>query len=161
MKKILFLIYIIVFATLVYYVVNIFVSRDHNSETSRQNEKSTIPFFQNDNKQDSDKNSSEKKDAEENEDSQESKYSISRDDCFNNCAEVEEEAKAYCKETCGLSEQRYTNGCEENTGLEKDYCWKDSAIKNSNYKICEEISDKNIYETCTARITEDLMSNTP
>ncbi len=158
MKKLLIIIYIIIFVALAYYVMNLFIDRNENITQPQEIKIDTPQHTKNTTKNDqvTDIN-------ETNEDTHEKikkqEYEITRDDCFDDCTNVNDNVQDYCKEVCGLSEQRYTNGCDVKNGIEKDYCWKDSAIKNSDYSICEKISDNNIYETCKTRITEDIINN--
>jgi hypothetical protein len=84
---------------------------------------------------------------------------IKREDCLNNCKRFSKDQElTYCKQSCGLMEtQNNTDNCSEKSDLEKDYCFKDLAIKERDFKICEKISDKGIKKICVTRITEDLL----
>ena len=92
---------------------------------------------------------------------------IKREDCLNSCKRFSKTQElTYCKESCGLTETRKdTSDCADKSDLDKDYCFKDLAIKEQDFKICEKISDKGIKMTCTTRITEDIldaqMQNSP
>ena len=92
---------------------------------------------------------------------------IKREDCLNSCKRFSKNPElTYCKESCGLTETRKdTSDCADKSDLDKDYCFKDLAIQEQDFKICEKISDKGIKKTCILRITEDLldeqMQNSP
>ena len=94
---------------------------------------------------------------------------ITASDCDNECRGFSEgEALDYCEQICGISdlyEKSYEseeNGpvdCEKRNGLERDYCFKDLAIEEGDFEICDEVKDDGIRKTCRDRITEDLMEN--
>lgn len=89
-------------------------------------------------------------------------------DCDNECQRFEGSEKEldYCQQACGISEI-YENpyeseegepiGCEARSGLERDYCFKDLAVYEEEFSICEKISDKGIKKACQDRITEDIL----
>lgn len=84
---------------------------------------------------------------------------IKREDCLNSCKSFSQNQElTYCKQSCGLMETpNDTGNCTDKSDLDKDYCFKDLAIKEQDFKICEKISDKGIKKTCVMRITEDLL----
>jgi len=84
---------------------------------------------------------------------------IKRGDCLDGCKRFSNGQEfTYCKQVCGLERiQDNPEDCSGKSGLEKDYCFKDLAIKNQDFKICEKVSDKSIKETCKNRITEDIL----
>lgn len=98
----------------------------------------------------------------------ESQFEISLSDCNNECATYKEISRFnYCKQVCGLvpisentsSEQEIIKNCKDLSGLEKDYCWRDEAINETNFEKCQKIEDGNIYKQCKNRITEDIIDN--
>ena len=92
---------------------------------------------------------------------------ISSSDCENECLKFQESEKLkYCKQVCGLpeidqygTEIKPTTDCANATGLEKDYCLKNEAIKNKDFKACEEINDSGIKKTCKNRVMEDIIES--
>jgi hypothetical protein len=83
------------------------------------------------------------------------------EDCENLCKDFKNsEEKEYCRQICGLSENNKKSDkkdCSSLSGLEKDYCLKDLAVKKTDFKICEEIEDSGILKTCRNRIAEDIL----
>ncbi len=88
-------------------------------------------------------------------------YHIEKSDCQNECSRFKtEEALKHCKEVCGLipvSEVKEGDSCDDLSGLEKDYCLRDSAIADKNFELCQSISDKLIFRQCKERILEDIV----
>lgn len=84
---------------------------------------------------------------------------IEKEDCLNGCKRFSENQElAYCKQFCGAADvPNNADNCNEKTGLEKDYCFKDLAVKNQDFDACEKITDKGIKKTCITRITEDIL----
>lgn len=83
-------------------------------------------------------------------------------DCDNECIYFEiEKERDYCKQVCGLSAPTdpQDNGCDALSGLERDYCWKDEAVRKTDFSICQKIEDSKIKEVCQNRITEDIIDN--
>ncbi|MDD5464079.1 MAG: hypothetical protein PHP62_02940, partial [Candidatus Moranbacteria bacterium] len=80
-------------------------------------------------------------------------------DCKNGCKDFEEaEDIQYCKQYCGLvSTPKTSDGCDKFEDLERDYCFKEEAIKKRDGKICNEIEDDGIKKSCFNRITEDIL----
>lgn len=91
------------------------------------------------------------------------KISVNPPDCDNECSNFKKDDELeYCKEVCGLSALEKTekpDGCENKSGIQKDYCLKDLGIEKKDFKICEQISDSGIKKTCQNRITEDIMES--
>jgi hypothetical protein len=90
-------------------------------------------------------------------------YEVSSKDCNNDCEDFKKkEELKYCRQFCGIkSEDNEENGddCGKLSGLEKDYCLKDLAIKEKDLEKCEEIEDSGILKACRNRITEDLLDS--
>jgi hypothetical protein len=80
-------------------------------------------------------------------------------DCTRECEPYKYDAKEfeYCQNVCGFSSPTATEDCGNLSGLEKDYCIKDIAIKEKNLKKCNEIEDIKIKETCQNRIQEEFI----
>lgn len=105
------------------------------------------------------------------EQARENRFEISLDDCNNECENYKEVNKLnYCKQVCGListtkseitkdnkNNQENTGDCNNLTGLEKDYCWRDQAITETNFEKCQKIEDGNVFKQCKNRITEDII----
>ncbi|MDZ7611957.1 MAG: hypothetical protein U5L10_04300 [Candidatus Moranbacteria bacterium] len=89
-------------------------------------------------------------------------YEITIKNCNNRCQGITEPEKLeYCKQYCGLTQiqEKQEGDCDDLSGLEKDYCYKDLAVSQKDYKICEKISDEKIKQTCQNRITEEILDN--
>lgn len=86
---------------------------------------------------------------------------IATADCDNECANFENDEKnlKYCQEICGLTLPMAADNCENLKNLEKDYCLKDLAVSKKDYKVCDQIQDSGIKETCRNRITEEILGN--
>lgn len=86
---------------------------------------------------------------------------IKREDCVDNCKRFSKSQElAYCQNFCGLAKKQNDSGdCSNKSGLEKDYCFKNTAENNLDFSICEKISDKGIRESCITKITEILLDN--
>jgi len=84
---------------------------------------------------------------------------VKREDCLDGCVRfTNEKEKIYCNQVCGLAPASEQQGeCKEESGLKRDYCFKDEAIKTKSFLACKKISDVNIRKTCENRVTEDLM----
>jgi len=87
-------------------------------------------------------------------------------DCDKDCSRFKKDnEKEYCQEICGTTtffedaaeEGGSEDDCADEKGIQKDYCLKDIAVGNKDFKTCEEIKDANIKKSCTNRITEDLL----
>lgn len=88
--------------------------------------------------------------------------------CDSGCKPFIEDKKElqYCQEVCGLSPVpiEKNSNCDNQNGLDKDYCLKDLAVSKKDFSTCEQIKDGNIKKTCKNRITEDMIdqnSNQP
>ena len=100
-----------------------------------------------------------KKEDEENNEPQEVP-SLTSKDCDNECDQYKSDSKklSYCQQVCGLKKsQAPADSCDNKTGLEKDYCFKDKAISQQDFEICEKIKDTTIKKTCQNRIAEELL----
>ena len=114
------------------------------------------------NKQKNDINTNDDTDDNSNSSDQNEFINITSEDCNEGCGQFEdEEDNKYCREVCGLdSETNETVAeCDKLSDLEKDYCWKDKAISEKNFKTCKKIKDKKIKQTCENRITEDILDS--
>jgi|WetSurMetagenome_2_1015567.scaffolds.fasta_scaffold50553_3 hypothetical protein len=96
------------------------------------------------------------------------KIEVTPKDCDNDCSKFKKEnEKEYCQEICGTKtyfEDASDSGgssddCTSEKGVQKDYCLKDIAVGNKDFKACEEIADANIKKSCKSRITEDLIES--
>lgn len=85
---------------------------------------------------------------------------ISPSDCNNECSNFKKENELeYCKHACGLSAEQPTDDCSDKNDLEKDYCLKDLAVKNKDFKACDQINDSGIKKACKNRVTEDIIES--
>lgn len=92
---------------------------------------------------------------------------ITPSDCDNECSEFKKDNELeYCKEVCGLAstveentEKNVSNNCGSINGLQKDYCLKELAVKNKDFKTCEVIVDSGVKKACKNRITEDIIES--
>lgn len=79
------------------------------------------------------------------------------DECDSECEGLESEELEYCRQICGLAAvKKDGENCGDLEGLKKDYCFKDLAVAEKDYEICEKIKDSGIKKTCQNRITEDI-----
>lgn len=179
LKKTVIIFFIIAFCVAVYYPMNFFLKREKNSAhqattdengleepvTAYNEQKTPIESFE---------NSSSTKEDDETETSTDDELlpiktdssledfslyiDITLTDCTNECESYEDDNKKleYCQNVCGLSSIEDINDCEKLEKLERDYCIKNKAIVDKDFKLCEEITDAKIKETCQHRIQEDF-----
>ncbi len=172
-NKIFLIIYIILAAGLAYWAYPIIKNRyfSQNAGISEENhdlnhdslnlDETDLGNTEED--EDMDEEEDEEKDYGEDEDSTNEFLEVTNEDCKNKCAEFETGTdQQYCRQICGLTPVKEVDeeDCENLTGLEKDYCLKDLAVANKDFKICQEIKDINIRETCQNRITEEILNGT-
>lgn len=83
---------------------------------------------------------------------------ITRDNCDSECEDFSGADLEYCQQVCGLKPlQENPTGCENKSGIQKDYCLKDLAVSKKDFKVCDEIADANVKKTCQNRVTEDIL----
>ena len=84
--------------------------------------------------------------------------SISTADCEDECsAYTEPEVLRYCRVLCGLETPTYQDKDCENVGIsEKDFCYKEEAVRTQDAEMCAKIKDVKLRKTCEARVAEDL-----
>ena len=89
-------------------------------------------------------------------------------DCDNDCSKFKKDSeKEYCQEICGTTtyfedaddEGGDASDCSDEKGVQKDYCLKDIAVGNKDFKACDEISDASIKKACKNRISEDIIES--
>jgi hypothetical protein len=169
-KKFLIIIYVIIFAVVTYYVVMFFYDREtEDTETSIDRAKSRIEKMVNNENGESDKKSDQIDSTTDEESSQEEEagvidstpaaYTITRDECDDECMNIDDsDKKKYCQQFCGLSgDPKDDHSCDSLSGLEKDYCIRDSAVAEQDFAKCKEVSDSGIREQCQKRIQEDII----
>lgn len=170
--KIIILILVIVF---VYYVGSIFYNRNFNKSgpilMEEKDEQTEIDKLKNRPPIDTeiDLPEQDQETIKTSEPERESQFEISRNDCNNECKNYKTiEKNQYCKQVCGLesslvnppnNEEIPEKNCENLSGLEKDYCWRDQAISETNFEKCKKIQDGNIFKQCKNRITEDIIDS--
>ena len=90
---------------------------------------------------------------------------VSAEDCEKECSTYkEDEDVKYCRQVCGLVDAGNPpadGACDALSGLERDYCLKDLAVKNKDLSQCGKITDKNVAKTCNNRIWEDILEGSP
>lgn len=90
----------------------------------------------------------------------ESYQEILETDCQNKCEDKKDtDDYQYCLEICGLrrADQGLSDDCSTLSGLDKDTCYKNKAIKEKDYKYCKEIEDDNLRESCKDRVLEEIL----
>ncbi|MBU2025250.1 MAG: hypothetical protein ABIC19_04710 [Patescibacteria group bacterium] len=83
-------------------------------------------------------------------------------ECSSNCTSLSGEEQKQCFEFCGL-----TNGtnnqedpdCGKKTGLERDNCFKDQAVKQKNDSVCENVSDSSVKQSCINAVAEEVLED--
>ncbi len=89
-----------------------------------------------------------------------SAFHITREDCSNECENFTQNSSGwrYCANRCDIIPVQEENAqCDTKTGLSKDYCLRDAAIKQNNPSGCDEISDRGIAQQCSNKIIESLV----
>lgn len=86
---------------------------------------------------------------------------INKTDCGNNCEKFHDNKEnfKYCKKLCGFSpvaKKEYRAECGSLGSTEKDSCLRDLAVAKKDFKICDEINNKKIKDTCNDRIIDDI-----
>ena len=161
--KILIFVYLALLGGALYFIYPIVSDRYFNSNEETSSEKSTdkknSPYETEDGEANTDDDSDDTPVEEVPEDVF---IDIEAEDCEDNCEQFEdEEDKKYCQEYCGLLEMSDSSDtdCESLEDLERDYCYKNQAIADKNFKLCEKIADNKLRQACQNRITEDLLNN--
>lgn len=176
------IIIVLLAAGFLFYVGSIFYHRNFNDNNNKDSgitdEKTELEKLKNrppintelappENEEKNDDSSS----SENTENTRESQFEISRDDCDSECKNYQTTKEIdYCRQVCGLNstknptvdentQNNENEGCEELSGLEQDYCWRDQAITEKNFEKCQKIRDGNVYNQCRNRITEDLIDS--
>lgn len=99
------------------------------------------------------------------------KISVTQSDCNNECSRFRDDNELeYCERICGISDlydygdeeeadenSEESPDCSKKEGIKKDYCLKDLAAEESDFKLCEQIIDTAIKKACNNRVLEDLM----
>lgn len=101
------------------------------------------------------------------------KISVGQSDCDNECSRFKDDDELeYCERICGISdlydygdeeeneseeESDKSPDCSKKEGIKKDYCLKDLAVEENDFKICDQITDNAVKKSCTNRIMEELM----
>ena len=177
MKKILIIIFIVVFAGILYYAFTIFKKRDfleknvenNNLEKTKKSTLQSQDFSANPSSINSEDSNNEKrqnttdeeKDASEIHSSENKPlYQVTTDDCVSECNNRKENKKEYlyCQQVCGLVEEdKKYDSCDSLNDLDKDYCLRDKAIKEKDIQMCDDIHDGGIQQQCINRIREDVI----
>jgi hypothetical protein len=88
---------------------------------------------------------------------------VTSSDCDKNCKKFQGAADdlKYCQEVCGIIPAQSKSSdadCENLSGLDKDYCWRDLAVSKTDISICDKIGDTKLKKVCRNRVTEDLLN---
>lgn len=79
-------------------------------------------------------------------------------DCENECEAfvANGDRLAYCQSVCGLAGPRGA-ACDTETGIGRDICLKEKAIREQDLEGCAGIHDETLRKKCQARVTEDFL----
>ena len=158
MKKFLIILYIIIFVALTYYVVTLFINRDFKQTNTSTDTPKTHVQPPNPVTPDIKKDTPTDKNVENI--SKNAKYEITQKQCNSNCdIIINEDKKNYCLQICGLATPQTNITCDDITGLKKDYCLRDHAIKEKDVDACSDIIDSGITKQCVNRINEDIIDD--
>jgi len=78
-------------------------------------------------------------------------------DCENKCTNRSGDDYQYCLEICGMAPNNSSNGCDQRLGREKDTCLKNSAVKEKNDQLCEQINDILIRKSCVNAVADEIL----
>ncbi|OGI17711.1 MAG: hypothetical protein A3J63_02875 [Candidatus Moranbacteria bacterium RIFCSPHIGHO2_02_FULL_40_12b] len=163
-SKIILLIYALAAAGLVYYAYPIVKKRYLSKPEPKKSESSIPKPNEEPQKIDNTESASDAvgKEEEKNKEpiEEEEFLEITKNDCDNKCENFKSDADEleYCREICGFTAKKAAGSCGELEGLEKDYCLKDLAISEKDFKICEQIGDLGIKKSCKNRVTEEILN---
>ncbi|XLQ20247.1 MAG: hypothetical protein ACKUBY_00510 [Candidatus Moraniibacteriota bacterium] len=162
MKKILIIIYILIFIALAYYVVTMFIRRDHTKVDTKQEIKieSSIEYSTKDSTENSAENDSADNEITNTIETtpENTAYDITTEDCTTECINIEIDSKKdYCLQVCGLMGTSNGESCNDLTKIERDYCLRNAAISEKNIEKCNDINDGGIKKQCENRLKEDLI----
>ena len=162
MKKIIIILYLIIFSVSIYYAVNIFIKRNQENIDPKESNNEKIEITPN--QKDTHKNEVEKineKIEHINIIEKDATYKITSDDCNNECTQItEKNKKNYCQQVCGLTGQSVVDdSCDNKNGLTKDYCLRNQAIKENDFGKCKTIHDGGIRKQCQNRISEEVIDD--
>jgi hypothetical protein len=142
---------------------------ESNSENSNQNGNEGIGNNDSPDANESDSDDEENADDEDSSSSADNVYlEVDKTDCANNCKDFKSDESdfKYCQEFCSPADEtggsqktdtEKSGDCDDKSGLDKDYCWKDKAIEDENIKTCEKIQDENLKQACKNRVSEDII----
>ena len=84
---------------------------------------------------------------------------VTPDDCEQGCESFSTlpADQAYCFSFCGLNQGGYQGkNCMTLSGIDKDACFKEQAIRERNPETCARIGENSLRKACEARIAEEL-----
>jgi len=162
MKKILIIIYTLIFIALAYYIINLFANRNQdNIEITATKKPEILPDTSTELKSSQSVNIDIESDipTELTNKQKDAAYTIVQEDCTNECSRffADTDEKIYCKQVCGLTSVSDNQDCAKLNNLEKDYCLRDYAIAENNIKLCSKIQDTGIQKQCQNRINENFI----
>ncbi len=179
-KKTFIILFIIIFCLAVYYPVNFFLKQRNETGDTTATEKANTeePLLnQNDSlvlqKPSGDNSGEEQENIIENLLNNETTatqteitaenldffINITPPDCTRECEpyKYNEKELRYCQNVCGLSPATDKEDCDKLEGLEKDYCFKNTATIDKDLQVCEKITDTKLKESCQKRVQEDFI----
>jgi hypothetical protein len=168
-KKITLLVVFLVFLLMIFFVYPAIKKRYFTKPafSTKENRLGTNSLDAQKDEQNKNNSSGEEKNNDGNFENSDLKISVNSADCDNECEKFKkDEELKYCENVCGISdlydysddsgEEEFSN-CDKKQGVQKDYCLKDQAISEKDFKICDQVKDENIKKTCKNRITEDFL----
>lgn len=80
------------------------------------------------------------------------------EDCENECELYAQSGdQGYCLAYCGIGQEGVRGkNCEELSGVQRDSCYKEQAVKERNPETCAKIGDSALRKNCKARVAEEL-----
>jgi hypothetical protein len=101
--------------------------------------------------------------VEENTSEKKSPYQVTNEICDTECQVYQSvpEALSYCRAVCGIAptgEERPTGeGCETQTDIVADVCWRDQAVAKLDGSLCAKITDQQLRKSCEHRLAEESL----
>jgi len=89
---------------------------------------------------------------------------VSYEDCIDECKNFKNNSNkmVYCQTICELpSSQNITTAdnknCNEKPGIEKDYCWKNKALLEKRFELCERIAETRLKKICKNSVMKNFI----
>jgi len=167
-SKLFFLLSTILLAIVIFYAFPIIKSRYFDNELKDNDAKTIENELPDQSGESDDQESSDSNSDSDFGNTKAPSITVTSKDCDDDCKKFEKDDELeYCQEICGTTtyfedandEGGDSSECDDANGIQKDYCLKDIAIGNKDFKACEEIKDSNIEKACKNRISEDIMES--